>query len=213
MTTWSPAVAVAVAIVACVAGGLIAGLRGMGAARRRRRMGRHPAPTFMFADLVGYTALAESCGDQEAARVAREFRRVMSTLSREHGAWHVKTMGDGAMVWAPDATQAVALAVRVLQEIGTRPDLLPIRVGAHTGPAVMHNGDWYGSTVNVAARLSREAEPNEALISGATQSAVAEDLGWLLEAGGELGLRGVTQPVPVWRLGRRPAVAERSPCR
>ena len=95
--------------------------------------GGHPSPTFVFADLVGYTALTEERGDEAAARVAREFRRTMSALSRDHGAWQVKSMGDGVMIWAPDAAQAVALAAQAVEEVGTRPDLLPVRVGVHTG--------------------------------------------------------------------------------
>jgi adenylate cyclase len=150
-------------------GGALAGLRRMRAARRHRWMARHPAPTFVFADLVGYTALTEACGDETAARVAREFRRTISGLSRQHGAWQVKSMGDGAMIWSPDAAQAVALAARLVEEVGIRSDLLPVRVGVHTGPVVMLGGDWYGSSVNVAARLAGEATANEALISWATR--------------------------------------------
>ena len=88
-------------------------------------MAAHPTPTFLFADLVGYTTLAERCGDEAAMQVAREFRRVMSLLSREHGACHVKSMGDGAMIWVPDATQAVALAGRTLIEVGRGPTCCP----------------------------------------------------------------------------------------
>ena len=73
-------------------------------------------------------------------------------------------MGDGAMIWFPDAARAVALAVRLVEQVGMRPDLLPVRVGVHAGPAVMRGGDWYGSAVNLAARLAGEATPNEALI-------------------------------------------------
>jgi adenylate cyclase len=208
VTAWVALLAALSAGVASLAGASLGGLRAIGAARRRRWMARHPAPTFVFADLVGYTSLAEICGDHEAARVAREFRHAMSRLSRQHRAWHVKTMGDGAMIWSPDATQAVALAMRVVDEVGSRPDLLPIRVGAHTGPAVMQHGDWYGSAVNVAARLSREAEPNEVLISGVTQAATDGDIGGLLEAGGERGLRGLTRPVRIWRLAPRLPVPE-----
>src|SRR5438034_4091078 len=76
------------------------------ATRKRRRMQRHPAPTFVFADLAGYTALTDQRGDEAAARVAREFRRTMCALSREHGAWQVKSMGDGVMIWAPDPARA-----------------------------------------------------------------------------------------------------------
>jgi len=153
----------------------------------------------LFADLVGYTALTERCGDEAGARVAREFRRAMTALSREHGARQVKSMGDGAMIWAPDPARAVALAARTVLDIGTRPDLLPVRVGAHTGPALMRDGDWYGSSVNLAARLARAAGPNEALISITTQSA-ARQLESALKSRCELVLRGVEEPMVAWRL-------------
>jgi adenylate cyclase len=159
--------------------------------RRRRLMRRHPAPTFVFADLVGYTALTDRDGDDAAAAVAREFRRAMCLLSRRHGAWQVKSMGDGVMIWAPDAGAAVALAADAVREIGARDDLLPVRVGVHTGPAVMRGCDWYGSAVNVAARLAAAARPNEALVSATTRrSAAAADL----------RLRGIERPVAAWRL-------------
>jgi class 3 adenylate cyclase len=161
-------------------------------------MKRHPAPTFLFADLVGYTSLTDECGDETAARVAREFRQAMTRLSREHGATRVKSMGDGVMIWAADATAAISLARRTVDEVGSRPDLLPVRVGVHTGPAVMEGCDWYGGTVNTAARLARSAEPNEALVSGATRAAAGNGL---LGRGGEVALRGLSKPVVAWRLG------------
>lgn len=189
-------------ITGCVAGVLMARGHRIGALRRRQRMARHPSPTFVFADLVGYTSLTERSGDQAAAQVAREFRRTMSLLSREHGAWHVKSMGDGAMIWVPDAGSAVRLVERTLSEVGSRPDLLPVRVGAHTGPAVMRDGDWYGSAVNVAARLADVAEPNEAIVSDATQSIADDRARRVLCCRDEVGLRGVSRPIVVWRLAQ-----------
>jgi adenylate cyclase len=167
---------------------------------QRRRMARHPAPTFVFADLAGYTALTEARGDLAAARVAREFRRAMCALSRAHGASQVKSMGDGVMIWAPDAAAAVALAGRAVDEVGTRPDLLPVRVGVHTGSAVMRGCDWYGSAVNLAARLAREAEPGQALVSAATRAAASDELERPLVGRREVLLRGVGRPISVWRL-------------
>jgi adenylate cyclase len=170
------------------------------ATRRRRRMQRHPAPTFVFADLAGYTALTEEHGDEAAARVAWEFRRTMCALSREHGATQVKSMGDGVMIWAPDAGRAIGLAARAVERVGSRPDLLPVRVGVHTGPAVMRGCDWYGSAVNVAARLAAEAAPNEALISADTREAARAAVPSLPAEQRELMLRGVARPVSAWRL-------------
>jgi adenylate cyclase len=166
---------------------------------RRHRMRRHPSPTFVFADLVGYTALTERRGDQGAADVAGEFRRAMCELARDHGATQVKSMGDGVMIWAPDASAAIALAGRAVEELGGSDDLLPVRVGVHTGPAVMRGCDWYGSAVNVAARLAAQAAPNEALISGSTRAA-ADTLPERLGRPRELALRGLDHPIAAWRL-------------
>ena len=141
-------------IASCLAVSVALGPIVVASTRRRRRMRRHPAPTFVFADLVGYTALTEERGDEAAADVAREFRRAMSALSRGHGARQIKSMGDGVMIWAPDPADAIAIAAHAVEEVGTRSDLLPVRVGVHTGPAVMRGCDWYGSAVNVAARLA-----------------------------------------------------------
>jgi class 3 adenylate cyclase len=184
----------------CVVGVALVGLIVRRATSRRRWMRRHPAPTFVFADLAGYTALTENRGDEAAARVAREFRRAMCALSREHGAWQVKSMGDGVMIWAPDAERAIVLAARTVEDVGTRSDLLPVRVGVHTGHAVMRGCDWYGSAVNVAARLADNAEPNEALVSAATRAAVGSRDTRSLGDRRELSLRGVGRPVSAWRL-------------
>ena len=96
-------------------------------------MRRHPAPTFVFADLAGYTALTEERGDEAAAKLAREFRRTMCALSREHGAWQVKSMGDGVMIWAHDPSSNSICAVT---ESGNA--LLP--AAGHTVCAVIRAG-------------------------------------------------------------------------
>ena len=129
--------------------------------------------SFVFADLAGFTRLTEQHGDHVAAEVASEFRRAMRALSRRHGAREVRSLGDGLMIWAPDAGSATVLAAHAVAKIGTRPDLLPVRVGVHTGSAVRRGREWYGHAVNVAASLAAEARPNEARLSAATREAAA----------------------------------------
>ena len=187
-------------LVGCLVALATAGLVAWVATHRRRLMRRHPAPTFVFADLAGYSALTERRGDEAAAVVAREFRREMCLLSRRHGAWQVKSMGDGVMIWVADPAAAVALARRAVEEVGTRPDLLPVRVGVHTGPAVMRGCDWYGSAVNVAARLADKAQPNEALVSAATRDAAGAQISVGLGARSEVALRGFERPIAAWTL-------------
>jgi adenylate cyclase len=184
-----------------VLGVLLARSRGVRAAARQRWLARHPGTTFVFADLVGYTALTDEQGDAAGAQVARGFTRAISTLSREHGAWLVKSLGDGVMICTSDAFHALTLAERAIRELGTRPDLLPLRVGAHTGRAILDAGDWYGGAVNLTARLAQHAGPSEILVSHATRSAAGK---WhaqrLVARCEELRLRGLKRPVDVWRL-------------
>jgi class 3 adenylate cyclase len=106
--------------VECAIGIALVGLIVRLATSRRRWMRRHPTPTFVFADLAGYTALTEEHGDEAAAQVAREFRRTMCALSREHGAWQVKSMGDGVMIWTPDAGRRTPDAGRRTPDAGRR---------------------------------------------------------------------------------------------
>ena len=187
-------------LAGCAAGAVVLSARRLIDARRLVWMARHPAPTFVFADLVGYTALTEQRGDDAAARVAHDFWRAMSVLCREYGARQVKAMGDGAMIWAPDAARAVTLATSAVDRLGTRGDLLPVRVGVHTGSAVMRGGDWYGGAVNLAARLAAAAEPNQVLVSGATRTAARTGRNWPARSRRELVLAGVDRPTVAWAL-------------
>jgi class 3 adenylate cyclase len=174
--------------------------RTVGELRIQRACRRPSTPTFLFADLVGYTALTEAIGDDAAADLAREFRRTMCGLSRDHGARQVKSMGDGVMIWIADAGDAVSLAAATLDRVGTREDLLPVRVGVHTGPGVRRGGDWYGSAVNVAARLADRARPNEALVSEATWAMARCEHTRPVDTPRELVLKGLDRRVAAWRL-------------
>ncbi len=64
----------------------------------------------------------------------------------------------------------------------------------------MHDGDWYGSAVNVAARLVGAARPNEALVSDTTRDAAGVGVRRVLGRRDVVGLRGVRSPVGVWPL-------------
>src|SRR5437763_11550780 len=112
-----------------------------------------PSHTFLFADLVGYTALAELEGDGRALEVALALQRRVGGLLSAHGAEQVKAIGDGLMIRCDRAQDAVLLGLRLVDELEQEGDFPPVRVGIHTGPALANDGDWYGRAVNVASRL------------------------------------------------------------
>jgi adenylate cyclase len=122
-----------------------------------------PQYTFVFGDLVGWTALTFEHGDDHGAELAVGFRRRVALLLPAHGALEVKALGDGIMLRCDDPGQAVRLGLRL-----TACADAPVRVGMQTGPAVECDGDWYGTTVNVAARLCDAAHSGEVLIGEAT---------------------------------------------
>src|SRR4051812_48404744 len=96
--------------------------------------------TFLFTDLVGYTALAAAEGDDRAADVALGFFANVRGLLAEHRAEEVKTLGDGMMLRADRAEDGIKLGVRIVETLEADPDSPPVRVGVHTGPAVNRDG-------------------------------------------------------------------------
>jgi adenylate cyclase len=128
--------------------------------------------SFFFADLVGFTALTEEHGDEAAADLALAFADAVSLLAAEHRAEIVKTLGDAVMIRCPDHCGAVRLALRILEELSGRDGFPAVRIGMHTGPAVERAGDWFGATVNLAARVAATATGGEALVTEDTWTAV-----------------------------------------
>jgi adenylate cyclase len=151
--------------------------------------------TFLFADLVGFTALAELEGDDRALEVVLALQRRVRGLLEEHSAEQVKTIGDGLMLRCSDPRGAILLGLRLIEQIDGDNGVPPVRVGIHTGPALANDGDWYGRAVNVAARLCAVAPGGEVMVSDSTREAAGtlqgidwgkRELHWL---------RNVSQPV------------------
>jgi class 3 adenylate cyclase len=127
--------------------------------------------TFLFTDLVGFTALTAERGDDHAADVALEFCVRARSVARRRRAEVVKTLGDGVMLRCSDARDAVLAGLDLVEGLARVPGFPAVRVGMHTGPAVQREGDWYGATVNVASRLCTAAAGGEVLVSVATAAA------------------------------------------
>jgi class 3 adenylate cyclase len=155
--------------------------------------------TFMFADLVGFAALTEREGDARAAAKALAFHENVRVLLAEHGAVEVKTIGDAIMLRVDEADRALRLGVRIVRALCDA-GLPPVRVGMDTGWAIPLGSDWFGATVNRAARLCSAAGPNELLISAATRAAAPGDIRYGF--GGEHlhRLKNLAQPVAAHRV-------------
>jgi adenylate cyclase len=155
------------------------------------RPGRVPAMCFL--DLVGYTRLTEEQGDQVAAALAETLAVLVERSSREHGGMPVKWLGDGVMVHFHDPAGAVLAALRMVERLPAA-GLPPVHVGVAAGPVVVQGGDYFGRTVNLAARIAAHASAGRVLVSEpVVQQAPPQGVTFV-----ELGpvrLEGIARPV------------------
>jgi class 3 adenylate cyclase len=166
--------------------------------------------TFLFTDLVGYTALTEARGDDYGAELAHECYSHVRPLLGPHRATEIKTLGDALMLRAERALDGVELGLAIVETLEALPEFPPVRVGVHTGPAVLRHGDWYGMTVNVAARLCAAAAGGEVLASEATCKAAGRLRGVELGERRLHWLKNVTQPIAARPVIAVPPPAERT---
>jgi len=160
-------------------------------------------PAMCFLDLAGYTRLTEDRGDRAAAALATSLADLVEQVSLPRGGQPVKWLGDGVMFHFRQPGQAVVAALEMVARTPLA-GLPPAHVGLHAGPVVFQDGDYFGRTVNLAARIAGHAGPGQVLVS---DQVVAEctDGAVTFEPIGPVPLKGVADPVPLHRAARRDA--------
>jgi len=129
--------------------------------------------TIMFADIVGSTRLYEILGDETAeGLISTTLKKLGGIITAAQGEI-IKTTGDGLMCHFPKADQAIAAAKQMHEYLAKKPAAskdykIAIRVGAHHGPIIESDGDLYGDTVNIAARVGDLARGGKTVITGYT---------------------------------------------
>jgi adenylate cyclase len=152
-----------------------------------RRLDRPPAVCFL--DLTGYTRLTEERGDAAAADLAARLAGLVRRSAQEHDGTPVKWLGDGVMFHFREPGDAVLAAVEMVEVVG-RHGLPPAHVGIHAGPVIFQEGDYFGRTVNLAARIAEYARPGEVLVSQEVVDATDEGPATFTEIG-PVELKGV----------------------
>jgi adenylate cyclase len=153
-------------------------------------------PAICFLDLTGYTRLTEERGDQAAAELAERLAPLVQRPAERHGGRVVKWLGDGVMFHFRDPTGGVVAALEMIEAV-SEADLPPAHVGLHTGPVVFQGGDYFGRTVNIAARIAEQARPGQVLVTQEIVDQVGSD-GVTFEPIGAVELKGVSQPVSLY---------------
>ena len=155
----------------------------------------------LFADIAGSTKLYESLGDAEAKRLIDESLSVLAALTRRHGGRIIKTIGDEIMCLFEGAERGFHAAVEMQHKIDTLPIVSGakrrIRIGFHAGAVIEENGDVFGDTVNVAARMTALAQGMQIMTSRSTVDALPQYLRGRTRDITSVSVKGKTDDMPV----------------
>jgi adenylate cyclase len=157
-------------------------------------------PAICFLDLTGYTRLTEERGDAVAADLARELSTLVQRRSVLHGGRAVKWLGDGVMFHFPEPERGVLAALDMVETAAQR-GMPAAHVGLHAGPVLYQEGDYFGRTVNIAARIADLARPGEVLVSEDVVRASSGDR-LTFEEIGPVELKGVSGTLLLFRARR-----------
>ena len=163
--------------------------------RHRRR-----PPAIAFLDLTGYTALAEERGDRAAAELAAGLASLVQETAQAHGGRPVKWLGDGVMFHFADPGRAILSGLDLIERTEQAIEV-PARIGINAGAVIAQEGDYFGKTVNIAARIADYARPHEVLVSEDAKGSVS-----LAEVDfeliGDVSLKGVSSSVRLHKATR-----------
>lgn len=154
-------------------------------------------PAICFLDITGYTRLTQERGDDAAADLAAMVARLVQRSSVQHGGKTIKWLGDGVMFYFGDPGPGVRAALEMVDGLAVA-GLPPAHVGLHAGPVLFQEGDYFGQTVNLSARIADFARAGEVLVSQAVADASTEE-GVAFSDIGPVELKGVAGPVQLLR--------------
>jgi class 3 adenylate cyclase len=155
--------------------------------------------TIAFVDLAGFTALTEAHGDQAAVDLIDTFTDIANTAIDGTGTELVKTIGDAVMLAATTPDRAVVAVQRLFEAAYDLSGFPEPRAGLHHGSVIDRDDDFFGATVNLAARVASRAGSGQALATSTILDAVHRaDIDTV-----SLGLhqlRNLVEPVELWAL-------------
>jgi adenylate cyclase len=154
-------------------------------------------PAICFLDISGYTRLTQERGDDAAADLSMTVARLVQRSSVQHGGKPIKWLGDGVMFYFGDPGPGVRAALEMVDGLAAA-GLPPAHVGLHAGPVLFQEGDYFGQTVNLSARIADYARQGEVLVSQTVADA-SQETGIMFGDIGPVELKGVSGTVHLLR--------------
>jgi adenylate cyclase len=158
------------------------------------------APAIAFLDLTGYTALTEEQGDQAGAELADRLATLVNEAAQPHNGQPVKWLGDGVMFHFAEPAGAVLTALDLVEQTPATVDVRA-RVGVNAGRVIFRDGDYFGRTVNVAARIADYARPGEVLVSDEVKERWSGD-SVRFDPIGPVALKGLREELVLYSVSR-----------
>jgi class 3 adenylate cyclase len=160
--------------------------------------------TILFSDIEDSTLMTERLGDERWLEVLRAHNAVFRRRLREHGGFEVKSQGDGFMLVFREPERALACAVDIQRDLeaaeAADDERIRVRMGLHTGQAIRADGDIFGRSVILAARIAAQARGGEILVSAPLREATGDaGDGFSFDEGRELELKGLAGTHRVFR--------------
>jgi class 3 adenylate cyclase len=158
----------------------------------------------LFTDLVEHTQMMAALGDQRGREVLREHERITREVLAEHGGTEVKAMGDGFLASFHSVTNAVECAVSLQLRIEKHnagaceaTPSLSVRIGVNAGEPIEEDGDLFGATVILAARIADAAAGGEILVSNSIRELSAGKQFRFVDRG-TFAAKGYEESVRIW---------------
>ncbi len=172
------------------------------AAQGPDQLGAATAPvTIGFADMSGFTSLTRRATEMELRELLDCFESMSTEVVGDHGGRIVKTIGDEVLFQVDDPAEAALVAIELLERAEADDRLPELRAGLAYGPVVSRLGDVYGSTVNIASRLTSIGRPGWILVDRELHDRLADDPRFHLKSRRPESVRGFSHLHP-WRLRR-----------
>ncbi|MEL7208693.1 MAG: adenylate/guanylate cyclase domain-containing protein, partial [Actinomycetota bacterium] len=158
--------------------------------------------TVGFADLVGFTAVAQQDPDHELAGIVDRFEALAYDVVARFGGRVIKMIGDEVMFVVDDARSGVEIGLTLAETYHGEEHISDVRVGVASGPVLEREGDLFGPTVNLASRIAGIAYPGGVVVSESVHDALAEHEELDLESIRAHTLKDIGR-VPLWVARRR----------
>ena len=157
--------------------------------------------TVAFADIVGFTKLGEVVSAEELGQLANRLGDLARDLTAPPVRF-IKTIGDAVMLVCTDEAPLLDTMLKLVEVVDTDNDFPRLRAGVASGMAVSRAGDWFGSPVNMASRVTGVARPGTVLVSEAVWDVVSETGGYHSSFAGARRLKGIKGDVKLHRVRR-----------